>query len=97
MISLRRHSFGRELLVAACDLDVLGKTFEEGDLRLEVNEGFYTGEKVDLRLLLEVLALASIANLVGQETVQAAIGAGYIDPECVLRVAGVPHAQMVRM
>jgi len=97
MICLRRHSFGHEVLIAACDDELLGKTIEEGDIRLEVSERFYGGEKVDRRLLIAVLALATIGNLVGNETVDAAIEAGFVDPECVLWVKGVPHAQMVRM
>jgi hypothetical protein len=97
MICLKRHSCGHELLVAACDEGLLGKTFEEGELRLEVSESFYGGEKVDARMLVEVLYLATIGNLVGKETVGAAAEAGLVDPECVIRVKGVPHAQIVRM
>jgi hypothetical protein len=97
MISLRRHSSGHELLIAACDDELLGKTFEEGEIRLDVSQRFYGGEKMDRRLLTEVLALATIGNLVGKETVDAAIEAGFVDPECVLWVKGVPHAQMARM
>jgi hypothetical protein len=97
MISLKRHSCGHELLVAACDEVLLGKTFEEGELRLEVSESFYGGEKVDARMLVEVLYLATIGNLVGRETVGAAAEAGLVDPGCVIRVKGVPHAQIVRM
>ena len=97
MISLRRHSCGHTLLIAACDDELLGKTIEEGEIRLDVSERFYGGEKMDRRILMEVLAIATIGNLVGKETVDAAIEAGFVDPECVLWVKGVPHAQMVRM
>jgi len=97
MISVRRHSTGTELLVAACDCGLIGKRFEEGELRLELRPGFFEGEKVDKRLFLEVLALATIANLAGEETVNAAIEAGFVDPECIIRIQGVPHAQLVRM
>jgi hypothetical protein len=97
MISVKRHSTGNELLVAACDCALLGKRFEEGELCLELRKGFYDGERVDRRLLVEVLALATIANLAGEETVGAAVEAGLVDPECVIRIAGVPHAQLVKM
>jgi hypothetical protein len=97
MISVKRHSTGNELLVAACDSAILGKRFEEGELCLELRAGFYDGERVDRRLFLEVLALATIANLAGEETVGAAVEAGMVDPECVIRIGGVPHAQLVRM
>ncbi|HIC99244.1 MAG TPA: DUF424 family protein, partial [Pyrodictiaceae archaeon] len=39
---------------------------------------------------------ATILNLVGENTVQAAIKAGLVHPQAVLRVAGVPHAQTVK-
>jgi hypothetical protein len=97
MISLRRHNSGSELLVAACDCALLGKRFEEGELCLELRTAFYDGERIDRKLLLEVLALATIANLAGEETVGAAVEAGLVDPECVIRIKGVPHAQLVRM
>ena len=97
MISVKRHSTGNELLVAACDLGIVGKRFEEGELCLELRPGFYDGERVDRKLFLEVLALATIANLAGEETVGAAVEAGLVDPECIIRIGGVPHAQLVRM
>jgi hypothetical protein len=97
MISVRRHSTGNELLVAACDLALIGRRFEEGELCLELRASFFEGEKVDKRLFLEVLALATIANLAGEETVGAAVEAGMVDPECIIRIGGVPHAQLVRM
>lgn len=97
MISVKRHSAGTQLLVAACDCGLIGKRFEEGELCLEVKAGFFEGEKVGKELFLEVLSLATIANLVGDETVGAAIGAGLVDPGCVIRIQGVPHAQLVRM
>lgn len=97
MISVRRHAAGNELLVAACDAALLGRRFEEGELCLELRAGFYEGERVDRRLFLEVLSLATIANLAGEETVGAAVEAGMVDPECVIRIGGVPHAQLVRL
>ncbi len=97
MISVKRHRCGNELLIAACDIGLLGGRFEEGELCLELKPGFFDGERVDARLFLEVLALATIANLAGEETVTSAIEAGFVDPECVIRIGGVPHAQLVRM
>ncbi|MBM4248733.1 MAG: DUF424 family protein [Euryarchaeota archaeon] len=97
MISVKRHGAGSELLVAACDLGLVGRRFEEGELCLELRPGFYGGERVDRRLFLELLAIATIANLAGEETVGAAVEAGLVDPGCVIRIGGVPHAQFLRM
>jgi hypothetical protein len=97
MISIKRHRTGNDLLVAACDADLLGRHFCDGELCLEIRRAFYEGERVDVRLFLEVLAIATIANLAGEETVKAASEAGFVDPDCVIRIQGVPHAQIVRM
>ena len=36
-----------EVLLAACDEDILGESFEEGDLQLKVHSSFYDGFKID--------------------------------------------------
>lgn len=96
-ISVKVHKSGREVLVAACDHDILGKTFSSEKLKLHVSREFYEGQICEEEVLVERLQMATIANLVGERTVAAAIRCGFIDPECVLLIGGVPHAQMARM
>ncbi|MDD1766132.1 MAG: DUF424 family protein [Methanomassiliicoccales archaeon] len=97
MITARVHKYGREIVVAACDKDLIGKVLRDGDLRLEVSSCFYEGEDVDEEKLLNRLSLATIANLVGKRTVSIAAKHNYINEDCVLTIAGVPHAQMVKI
>jgi hypothetical protein len=96
-ISIKVHKRGAELLVAACDSDLLGKTFKEGKMRLHVSKDFYDGDSVDEDILANRLEMATVANLVGETTVEVAIRHGFVDPGCVIRIGGVPHAQMARM
>lgn len=91
------HRSEGEFLVAACDSDILGKTFEEGRLVLDVRKEFYGSDLVGWETLRDLLDEATIANLVGEEVISKAIEGGFIEAENVLRVKGVPHAQMVRM
>lgn len=91
------HQKGFEVLVAACDSDIVGKTFSGNGLSIHVSESFYKGEKADEELLVSRLGIATVANLVGRRTVEIAVRRGFIDPECVLDIGGVPHAQMARM
>ncbi|MFQ6127467.1 MAG: DUF424 domain-containing protein [Thermoplasmata archaeon] len=93
---MRMYRKGIEVLLAACDSDILGKTFREGDLKIEVSS-FYDGEKVSVEEFTERLREATIANLVGKSTVQAAIDRGFVDEACVIWIGDVPHAQMVVM
>ncbi len=81
--------------MAACDADLLGKVFSEGELQLEVKREFYDGVNVTREQFVSHLRLATIGNFVGEETVQAALEEGFIEEEGVLVIGGVPHAQMV--
>ena len=85
------------LLVTACDPDVLGETFEDGDLSLSVTEDFYGGESVDEAAVVDTLARATVANLVGRDVVELAIEAGYVDEANVLEVDSTLHAQFLRL
>lgn len=97
MITVKMHRSGKELLLAAADKDLVGRKFSEGPLRLEVSASFYEGEDADEALLLNRLSMCSVANLVGERTVAIAAREGYIDCECVIRIEGVPHAQLAKM
>ena len=97
MISVKVYSRGPEVLVAACDSDILGQTFRSKDLKIHVSEGFYKGDTGDEDMLISRLEMATIANLVGEKTLEVAIKHGFVDPACVLVIGGVPHAQMARM
>lgn len=90
---MRIHVRGIEVLVAACDADLLGKTLREGELRLHVSS-FYDGEEVEEEEFIEQLRRATIGNLVGNETVAAASRAGLVSEDGVLWIEGVPHAQL---
>ena len=97
MISIKTYKNGNDLLIGACDEKLLGKKFEDGKFQIDVRRDFYEGKRVNPDILKKFLEEATIANLVGEETIKCAIEMGLIDPECVMRIKGVPHAQMVRM
>lgn len=86
-----------QIMVAVCDKSLIGRTFQEGELVLRVTEKFYKGISATEDEVSAALARATIANLVGEMTVACAVEGGYVDPELVLVIDGVPHAQMVRI
>lgn len=96
VILVRVHTRGAEVLVAACDENLLGTTLREGELRLHVSS-FYEGERMTEDEFVAHLRLATIGNFVGRETVTAAQRAGFVEEEGILWIGGEPHAQMVRM
>lgn len=97
MISMHVYKQGNDLLVGACDEKLLGKSFSEGKFHLSVDKKFYDGKRVSVAILQQYLKEATIANLVGEEVVKCAVEMNLVSEDCILRVDGIPHAQMVRM
>jgi len=97
MISIKMYKQGNDLVIGACDEELLGKRFSEGKFQIDVTKKFYEGERITLKTLERFLLDATIANLVGKQTVDCAIRLGLVDPDCILNIKGIPHAQVVRM
>jgi len=97
MISVRIYKQGRDTLIGACDEKLIGKKFSEGKFQIEVKKEFYDGERINKEKLKRYLENATIANLVGEEAVRCAIEIGLVDPSCVIKIKGIPHAQLVKM
>ncbi|MHC1679734.1 MAG: DUF424 domain-containing protein [Methanomassiliicoccales archaeon] len=95
-IRVKVHRRGGDVLIAACDNDLIGRKLKEGELRLEVSDEFYGGDRGDEEMLLNRLRMATMANLVGEKVCRIAAEHDFIDGECVMTIEGVPHAQMVR-
>jgi len=94
---LRERSTDQGLLVAVCDEDVLGETFENGEVSITVNEEFYGGDPAEADDVVDSLARANIANIVGSRAVEVAVEAGVIDDAHVLEIGETRHAQLVRI
>jgi hypothetical protein len=94
---LKTYHVNREVMVAVCDAELLGLTFCEGDLHLSVHESFFKGDRAGEEEVKAALLNATIANLVGKESVNCGIESGIIDKDQVITIDGVPHAQMVTL
>ena len=84
-------------LVAVCDTELLGETLREGKLKLEVKPEFYKGSLSSIAEALREIDASDIANLVGESIVDAVVQGGLVDPSAIMRIAGVPHVQIVRL
>ncbi|MEM1513491.1 MAG: DUF424 family protein [Candidatus Thermoplasmatota archaeon] len=94
-ISMKIYRVGNDVLVAACDTELLGKTLRDNDIEFKVSEKFYKDIIGDEELLKKNLSLATIGNLVGERCVKCAIEMGLVEPENIIRINGIPHAQFV--
>jgi hypothetical protein len=96
-VYVKTTKIGVEVLVAACDAEIVGRVFEEDDLSLTIEEDFYCGECMPVRDCSNRLIEATILNLVGENVVAKAIELGLVHADNVLRIGGTVHAQMVRL
>lgn len=83
----------REIL-AVCDEDIVGQTFEEGDLRFIVSENFYKGEKKSDQETLDLIKNYDTINMVGKKIIKLAIENDIINEEDVIYIQGIPHIQL---
>lgn len=97
MISIKIHDSGERQLLAACDEELLGKTFTEGDLTLEISKFFYGGETIDIEKFAELIKKSTLSNIAGEQAVNKAIEIGIVLKDSVITVQGIPHAQIVKV
>jgi hypothetical protein len=97
MIWVKEYLTQGEILLAACDDDIIGKTFCEGELQLVVSESFYGGEKISKENFILQIKKATIINLVGQAVIKVALDLGLIGKEGIIEIDGIPHAQIAKM
>ena len=87
---------GRNVLLAICDCEILGRTLREGKIVFHVKDEFYNGGKVTLEEALGMIGNSTIVNMVGRNCVGKAVEKGYVHPDAVLTIEGIPHAQIAK-
>ena len=92
-IYMKIYAVGNDVLLAACDAELVGKTLHFGDVDFVVSKEFYADVLGDEEMLKRHLELATVGNLVGKITVKCAIEMGLVDEENVIMLDGIPHAQ----
>lgn len=88
---------GKHVLLATCDAELLGKTLKEGKITFHVHEKFYKGTRVTLDEAVELIKQSTVVNMIGQKIVKKAIEHGFVHPEAVLMIEGIPHAQIIKI
>ena len=83
-------------VVAICDSDLLGKKFEENEFQLDIKESFFGGDELGdleaIELMNDMAKEDATFNIVGKESIKAALKAGIINKENIGKIAGIPYA-----
>lgn len=94
---VKLRKIGNNVLLSICDAEILGRTLREGKIVFQVTEEFYKGEEVDVEEAVSMIETSTIVNMIGKNVVQKAVEKGYVHPEAILNIDGVPHAQIVKL
>ena len=96
-IAMKMWKISGEVVLAACDPDLLGKSFEEGEFHIDVKKDFYFEKFVNEKAFRNALKIATIINLVGENVISIAMEEGIVDIHNIIKIQNIPHAQAVRM
>ena len=77
---------------AICDSDLIGKTIQQGDHKLEITERFYKGIEFPKEEIVDLMREGANLNIVGKESIQLAIDNNILDKDSIKKVKGIPMA-----
>lgn len=92
---MKVHRRQGDVLVAACDTELVDTEIDNEGSVFAVNGSFYGEEEADREDLVLALEEATIVNVLGERAVACAVEVGIVDEGSVTEVGRVPHAQMV--
>jgi uncharacterized protein len=89
------HSTPNGKMLAICDSDLLGKTIEDDERRLDLSANFYKGESRTEEEITDLLEDAYVVNAVGEKSVALLVKKRLVEKDCIMSISGVPYAQCV--
>ena len=82
--------------MAVCDLDLIGKRFEEDIRQLEVRESFFKDKELSHEEAVKLMSMYTkedaTFNIVGEKSIKAAIEAGLITEDSIATIQNIPFA-----
>ncbi len=96
-VYVKLTKIGENVLLAICDVELLDKTLRQDKIVFQIKSEFYNGGKTTVEEAIAMIKNSNIVNMVGSKCVERAVQKGYVHPEAVLHIEGVPHAQIVKL
>ncbi len=84
------------VLVNICDEELVGKTVEDGKLKVHLSKEFYSGEVVDKGEALRLIRTCSIVNLAGTRSVSLAVENEMGVSEAICKIQEVPFLMIYK-
>lgn len=94
MFSYSVFESGDDRLLAICDSELAGKTIKDAKINFHVSKEFYAQKTCAAEGAKNLIKSATIINAVGNKIISLMIREKII-ADNVLRISGVPHAQVI--
>lgn len=92
---VKLHSSYRNVL-AICDSNLIGKTFEECKRSITINPHFFQGDEKNEKEVIEIIEKGAAEdytfNIVGEQSIKTALKVGIIKSEGIIKIQGIPVA-----
>ena len=85
------------IVVAVCDRELVDTTITDGNVEIKISGSFYGNRSATEEEILNALADAGNANIIGERSVALAIRHGIVDAESCIRIGTIPHALIFRL
>ena len=83
-------------MINICDVELIGKTLEEGKLKMHMSRDYFGGQIVDSSEALRMMKESSIINLAGQKAVEIALANKMAAEQAVRMIGGVPFLMIYK-
>ncbi len=94
--SVKTAEFQGTVLVNICDEELVGRTVEDGKLKVTISKEFYSGEVVDKGEALRLVRTCSIVNLAGSRSVSLAVDNEIGAREAIREIEEVPFLMIYK-
>jgi len=95
-LSVRSMSWKDTTLINICDVDLIGRTLNEGKLKMHISRDYFGGQVVDGSEALRMMKTSSIVNLAGEKAVEIALANKLAVEQAVRRIEGVPFLMIYK-
>ena len=95
-LSVRSIAWKNVHLVNVCDAELIGRTLNEGKLKMHISDDFYSGELVEEEEALRLIKQSTAISLTGQRSVNIALSNKMGSPQAVREIEGVPFLMIYK-
>jgi hypothetical protein len=94
--ALRKIKYQETQIINICDMNILGKTINQGEFTINISKEYYYSEEITNEEAITLLRSSSIINLVGQDIVGLALSLNLAKRNSVKTIENIPFLMIFR-